>query len=241
MWRNCTVCLAGIMALGGVGCVIDGSDHGQIRVRWDLQYFAGDPASCDPGGADTPSVLMVTTNVATGEKFSATFLCPAKMGVMGDLPAGGRNDGVYDVSLSLLDPQKRVVAVVDYQDIQVRHSGVTEPAVAPFLIQAWELSWVVMRAGPGGKPLASDCRAAAGPGAKVELAWQLGGEPPESVLFNCEPLYNGTSPAIRTGLYQAQVRLLDAGGRALSDTGFMSQRVTGDKMAAIDVELVVQQ
>jgi hypothetical protein len=235
MWRNCTAFLACLAASGAAGCVVDGSDSSAIRLRWDLSYLTGTQASCD--GADTPSVGIVALDPRTGSRFSNMFPCHDKVAVTGKLPTG-----FYDVTLSLLDRKGRVVSEVLYQSVETRRSGVTEPTdVAVFPVQAWDLAWVVQRVGPGGRPVASTCEAVGA--ATVEMTWQLGGEPAEAVGFPCPGSppgsYAGITPAIRTGLYQAQIRLLDAGGRSLSETGFMSQRVTMDAPATIDVELPV--
>jgi hypothetical protein len=234
MWRNCTVWLAGIVgfvAVTGAGC--GGSDDSAIRVRWDVAYVDNNAATCD--GLDTPSVT-VTVFPPNGNAVlaSATFPCRDRIGVTNRLPSG-----VYDVQLSLLDRKGRSVAEVTYTDLETRRSGVTEPGTdALFKAQAWDLAWLVQKVGPGGAPLASSCEAVGA--STVEFTWQLGGEAPEAVDFVCN-LYAGSSPAIRTGLYQAQMLLLDAGGHTLSDTGSMSQRVTDDPTSAqIDAELLVQ-
>jgi hypothetical protein len=235
MWRNCTVWLAGIvgiMAVSGAGC--GGSDDSAIRVRWDVAYVGESTVTtCEALG--TPSVavrvFLARSNSAVA---SATFPCRDRIGVTNRLPSD-----LYDVQLSLLDAKGRAVAEVTYTDLETRRSGVTEPGTdALFQAQAWNLGWVVQKVGPGGRPVASSCEAV---GAKtVEFTWQLAGEAPDTVDFDCT-LYAGSSPAIRTGLYQAQMLLLDAGRHPLSDTGSMSQRVTDDPGSVrIDADLLVQ-
>jgi hypothetical protein len=231
MWRNCTVWLAGIVAVSGAGCVVDGSDSSAIRVRWNVEYVDGSPATCD--GLGTPSVTVVAQNLNTATKFSTMVPCSDGLAVTSKLPSGP-----YAVTLSLLDAKGRAVAVVDYQGVQTRNSGVTEPdTIAVFPVQAWDLAWVVQKV-VGGTTRPSSCQEV---GAKtVEFSWQLAGEPAEAVEFLCAA-YQGSSPAIRTGLYQAQMRLLNPDRQPLSDTGAMSRRVTGDpQSAAIDAELLVQ-
>ncbi len=233
MWRKSTVWLAGLMAaVLGAGCG-DGGGSSSIRVRWDIAYLNGAPADCKL--ADTPTVSLLGQNLNTGEKFTATAPCTDNFAVLGKLPTGP-----YRLSVSLLDRKNREVSVVDYASIETRRNGVVEPDPAPFDIQAWDISWVIMiEPAAGGPARNSNCQEVGA--TDVELTWQLGNEQPESVLFACNATpARGLSPAIGTGFYQAQVRLL-AGQQELSNTGFMGKEVTDDPASArINVPFAVR-
>jgi len=230
MWRKSTLWLVGITALAGAaGCGDGGSST--IRVTWDIAYVSGQGTTCEL--ANTPTVTLEAINLDTGAKTMATFACKDMFGVTPKVPSG-----FYRLNLSLIDTKGRAMAVVEYDQIETRRSGVTDVQMAPFDIQAWELQWVIQIEPAAGGPVRdADCPTVGAD--TVELTWKLGGQQPETVTFPCVA-YGGISPAIGTGFYQAQVRLL-AGAQELSNTGFMAVDVTEDpKSARIPLELAVR-
>jgi hypothetical protein len=233
MWRKSTVLLAGLttVLLGGAGCGDGGGGSSTIRVRWDIAYLDGQATTC--AAADTPNVGLVALNLDTGKPYPFKFACGTGFGVTDKVPTG-----FYKLTLSLLNRTDQEVAVVEFPQIETRRNGVTEPDLAPFDIQAWHLQWAVqIEPAAGGNARASRCEEVGG--TDVELTWQLGGAAPQIVTFPC-PRYEGISPAIGTGFYQAQVRLL-AGTQELSSTGFMGKDVTDDPNSArVNIELAVR-
>jgi hypothetical protein len=246
MWRNRTVCLAGItLALLAGGCVVEDNQHPDgyhptnrgpasspgprpvtgdagVRVRWDLVELDGQLTNCNAAG--TPTVVLRAQLRATGDRFSATFPCQAGGGVTTDLPAG-----LFDLSLDLLDTQGRTVSTLDHPDVRLFSGAITDTdEVAELPLQTWRLEWTIGVGHRNGGTFALSCVDVGG--VSVRFTAQLGGEPPETFTLPCED-YNAVSTAIRPGDYQVRMLLLDGHDRTIGDTGPGSVLVSGDAPA----------
>jgi hypothetical protein len=235
MWRNRTVCLAGItLALLAGGCVVDdGHSHPDgyhpsgrgggpgpdaqpvlgdsgLRVSWDLAYLDGQLTDCASAG--TPTVVLRAQLRATGDRFRATFPCEARGGITTDLPAG-----LYDLGLDLLDTEGRTVSTLDHPDVRLVPGTITDTdEVAELPLQTWNLEWSIGLGHRNGGTFPLSCADVGG--VSVRFTTQLAGEPPESFTLPCED-YNAISTAIRPGDYQVRLLLIDGQGRVLGDTG----------------------
>jgi hypothetical protein len=240
MWRNCTVCLAGLSFLG-VGCFVDpGPDVHQggyhdpgpatvvvhepgLSVGWELAYLDGTLIDCDQ--ADTSTVTLRATPHQPGPAFTASFPCGAGAGtITGLLP------GPYDVALDLRDPDGRVVSTVEHPPVDIFPDTVTrleESAEIP--VQVWDLAWHI------GRRAGRDLTCGDVGAVSVQFTAQRDGEEPSVYLSPCDD-YAATTTAIPPGDYQVRMLLLDARNRPLGDTGPGFVTVRPDSQAALDAD-----
>jgi hypothetical protein len=246
MWRNCTVCLVGItLSLSAAGCVVQAghpssgghrgssggpapvSDSG-LTIRWDLATLDDKLTDCDAAG--TATVALRATHRSSAAQFTASFPCDAGIGVVTGLPPGD-----YALALDLLDLFGRVVSVVDHPGVPVFTGRLTQPDVALFPIQTWDLLWTIGIERLSGGVVAATCRDVGATTARFTT--RLEGEAPETYELPCED-YGAVSTAIRPGHYEVRLLLLDARGRAINDTGPGFFEVTFDEPAELDADFV---
>jgi hypothetical protein len=206
------------MVLAGSACVVDDADDSAFLVDWSVALVGGGAVSCE--AAETPNVVLDAEHLQTRAKYQKIFPCAAGRGVSDVLPLGP-----YSFTLSLRDPENRPLSSISGQGEVHRH-GLTDLEIVVFEVQAWRLTWLVEKAGR----LASCAQAG---GKTVEFTFlRSGDEKPVVDLYECGP-GGGVSPAIRTGNYGVEVRLLDAANNPLSLIKPMQFQVLGDRPAAI--------
>ena len=227
MWQTRTLWLAGLtaMSLGPLGCVVEDTDDSALVASWRVAYVAGGgPVSCEDSG--TPTVRLTAKNLRTGAVFPGDFPCQAGSGVTDVLPLGE-----YEVNLALLDAKGRTVSQLSGGPWPVRRHGLTSLDPIEFQVQVFELDWILVK-NTGGVMSQATCPQVGA--ATVELEVGLASEPREKFRFDCND-GEGITQAIRVGNYAAQVRLLDATGKSLSETTVMSVRVVENERPAISI------
>ncbi len=234
MWRKRTLWLPGFMALtlGAVGCVVEGgADDSAFEVSWALSYVSdGAPVNCEDAG--TPWVSLQARHLQTNSVYTGEFPCGSLRGITQVLP-----HGQYEVTLSLLDQQKRPVSQITGDgSFAIGRHGLTGLPPIEFQIQTWEVEWLLVHQ-VGNQMRAASCAEA---GVKtVELETRLGSENREKFSFPCEEV-PGITQAIRTGTYAYQLRLLDAAGNTLTETPVKSYRVPADAAAILSETFVFE-
>lgn len=216
-----TLWLFGVTSLAVVGAGCGGGDDDEVGAafgpEWSLEYVDGTPVSCEAAG--TPKVDLDLRTPA-GEDLHFMFDCSAFAGL-----TTGLQPGIYAAAVRLKDKNNRVISE-QTGEAELAPGGVTALPV-PFVVQSFKLQWAITKAGN-----IASCDAVGA--SQVQLHTQVA-EIEQMFEFPCKDRI-GASPAILTGLYTYQVRLLDAAGKEVARTDARTLDVAGDKRPEIVAE-----